>query len=241
MTHRCLAVSVLLAIVVSLLLAPVVAISGGPGVRPIVGRGGQGRASGVHQGVGIQLGAAGHQGPRVRHDGGVELIAPPVQPAAPRNVVSRPFARSVGTPGVTVSSWVYASPVVYAAPPAYDPPPPVYAPPPVSYSAPVENVIVFAPSPESAPMPTVVEFSTGRYELRGDGIETAYVWVWIPNPPSAPPTAPPPLVPMAEAPPRAGLQPLYRWIDEAGVTHWTHRREVVPEQHLAEAELPRVP
>ena len=155
--------------------------------------------------------------------------------------MSLPFARSVGTPGVTVASWVLASPVVYAVPPAYDPPPPMYDPPPVSYSAPVQNVIVFAPSPEPAPMPTVVEFSAGRYELRGDGMATAYFWVWIPNPPSAPPTAPPSLVPMVEDPPRAGLQPLYRWIDEAGVTHWTQRREAVPEQHLAEAELPGAP
>lgn len=227
MTHRCLAVSVLLAIAVSLLLAPAVATAGGPGVRPTIGRGGQGRALG--------------QGSRVRHDGSVELVAPPAQPGAPGNVVSRPFVPNVVTPGVTVASWVYASPVVYAVSPAYDPGPPVYDPPPVSYSAPVENVIVFAPSPEPAPMPTVVEFPTGRYELRGDGMTTAYFWVWIPNPPSAPPTVPPSLAPMVEDPPRAGLQPLYRWVDGAGVTHWTQRREAVPEQHLAEAELPRAP
>lgn len=29
----------------------------------------------------------------------------------------------------------------------------------------------------------------GRYVLRGDGITTAYQWVWIPNPPSTPPAA----------------------------------------------------
>src|SRR5438552_2820875 len=177
MTHRCLAVSVLLAIAVSLLLAPAVATAGGPGVWPTVGRGGQGRALGVHLSAGVQPGGAGHQSPRVRHEGGVELVAAPAQPAAPRNVVSGPFVPTVVTPGVTVTSWVLASPVVYAVPPAYDPGPPVYSPPPVSYSAPVENVIVFAPSSAPAPMPTVVEFSTGRYELRGDGLATAYVWV----------------------------------------------------------------
>lgn len=41
----------------------------------------------------------------------------------------------------------------------------------------------------AAASPTVVQYPHGRYELRGDGIYTAYRWVWIP---SAPPPPPPP-------------------------------------------------
>ncbi len=55
--------------------------------------------------------------------------------------------------------------------------PVVYAPYPVAY-------------PPPAPMPTVIQYPHGRYELRGDGVAAPYYWVWIPNPP--PPPAPPP-------------------------------------------------
>jgi hypothetical protein len=40
--------------------------------------------------------------------------------------------------------------------------------------------------------PRVVQYPHGRYVLQGDGITTAYQWVWIPNLPSPPPTATPP-------------------------------------------------
>jgi hypothetical protein len=39
----------------------------------------------------------------------------------------------------------------------------------------------------AAPTPSVVHYPHGRYELRGDGVATAYTWVWIPNPPPPPP------------------------------------------------------
>ncbi len=39
--------------------------------------------------------------------------------------------------------------------------------------------------------PTVVQYPNGRYELRGDGVYTAYRWVWIPNAPPPPPPGPP--------------------------------------------------
>ncbi|HET7874536.1 MAG TPA: hypothetical protein VFN71_03350 [Methylomirabilota bacterium] len=59
---------------------------------------------------------------------------------------------------------------------------PVYAPP--------SQVVVVQPA---ATYPTVVQYPHGRYELRGDGVSTAYHWVWIPNaPPPPPPAAPPP-------------------------------------------------
>src|SRR6266699_556761 len=48
----------------------------------------------------------------------------------------------------------------------------------VSYPAAIASVPV---------QPRVVQYPHGRYALQGDGITTAYQWVWIPNPPSAPP------------------------------------------------------
>ena len=44
-----------------------------------------------------------------------------------------------------------------------------------------------APTPAR---PTVVQYAHGRYELRGDGIATAYQWLWIPNPTIPPPPRP---------------------------------------------------
>ena len=56
------------------------------------------------------------------------------------------------------------------------------------------QVVVVQPAPPPPPPshPTVVQYPHGRYELRGDGIHTAYQWVWIPNAPPPPPAAPPP-------------------------------------------------
>ena len=88
---------------------------------------------------------------------------------------------------------VYAAPV-YSPPVMYSPPV-VYSPPTV-YTVP-SQVVVVRPAPP--PFPTVVQYPHGRYELRGDGVTTAYLWVWIPNPPPPPPVAPPP--PGAAPPP----------------------------------------
>jgi hypothetical protein len=101
--------------------------------------------------------------------------------AAPFIIVGSIFAPLVHQPPV----YAYPPPVVpqaVYAPPVYAPPPPVYPsrtlalqPPPASYS-------------------TTVQYPHGRYELRGDGVYTAYQWVWIPNAPlpPPPPAAPPP-------------------------------------------------
>lgn len=73
---------------------------------------------------------------------------------------------------------------------------PVYGPPmlapPLAYSYPPYQTVYMAqpPVPPPAPMPTVVQYPHGRYELRGDGMSTAYRWVWIPNPPPPPPPGP---------------------------------------------------
>jgi len=77
----------------------------------------------------------------------------------------------------------------YAAPaPAYYYP--AYPPYPVVVERPYYQT-VYVQTP--APVPrysNVVRYPHGRYELRGDGVTTAYQWVWIPNPPP-PPAAPP--------------------------------------------------
>ena len=88
----------------------------------------------------------------------------------------------------------YSRPVyVYVAPPVYAAP--VYVERPIYYQQ------VYVPPPavaQTPPYPTVVQYPHGRYELRGDGIQMPYQWVWIPNPPLPPP---PPAA--APAPPSA--------------------------------------
>jgi hypothetical protein len=129
----------------------------------------------------------------------------------------------VASPVVEAPGPVYAPLVVYAPPPA-QPQPPAYAP-------------AYPPGAASS-MPRVVEFPTGRYELRGDGVYAPYSWVWIPNPPASPPPPPPPTAPPPGAPaaaPEPGSRPpvsrtalLYRWTDEHGVTTWTDSLDKVP-------------
>jgi hypothetical protein len=71
----------------------------------------------------------------------------------------------------------------------YTAPPPAAGVSHVVYAAP--HVVLVQPP---QPAPTVVEYPHGRYELRGDGVSTAYQWVWIPRvpPPPPPPPGPPP-------------------------------------------------
>jgi hypothetical protein len=86
----------------------------------------------------------------------------------------------------------YAPAVVVAAPPVYSAPPPAYSAPAPTYVAPPVYVRQTYAAPTPA-QPTVIQYPRGRYELQGDGIATAYQWVWIPNPtiPPPPPGAPP--------------------------------------------------
>jgi len=82
--------------------------------------------------------------------------------------------------------YAYAAP----APAYYYPAYPTY---PVVVERPYyQTAYVQTPAPTPAPRySNVVWYPHGRYELRGDGVTTAYQWVWIPNPPP-PPAAPPP-------------------------------------------------
>jgi hypothetical protein len=104
-------------------------------------------------------------------------------------------------------------------------------------------VVYQAPPVQSAlpAMPRVVEYPTGRYELRGDGVTSRYEWTWIPNPPSPPP---PPLEPPAVAPATAPApvtaarqsREAFRWTDDNGVTTWTDRLDSIPEQYRAQVQ-----
>ena len=119
-------------------------------------------------------------------------------------------------------------PVIYTPPPTviYAPSAPSYPPPgyaPASY-APAPP----PPAPAAPPEPRVVEFDSGRYEMRGDGVREPYVWVWVPKAPSAPPGMPP-------KPPAT----VYRWTDERGVVTLTDDPNKVPPQFRALDVTPR--
>jgi hypothetical protein len=128
----------------------------------------------------------------------------------------------------------------YASPPVVYSPPPVYIAPQFVYQTP-PSAGYYPAAPTAPPGQRVVEFPTGRYELRGDGMSQPYTWVWIPNPPSAPPGPPPaPTAPPSEsdapaarpAPTRAAPSgPIYRWTDDNGVTTITDDLNKVPERY----------
>ena len=149
--------------------------------------------------------------------------------------VPRPFVRPF------VPLGVIAAPIVYAPSPLLYEPSAAYAPSasyavPAGYGPPMSGTISVAPSPP--PMPSVIPYPTGRYELRGDGVAVPYTWVWIPNPPPPPPPTEP-MEPAADgdsSPVR--LSRLYRWTDAEGVAHWTDRWNAVPEQYRTQATEP---
>ena len=193
--------------------------------------------------------------------GGVVVVAPrsSVVIASPRAVVVSPapiifvatpsvfatvvaprhfFFATFGAPVIVTRPFF---PLVVSAPPAIvSSPPIVYAQPP--------SVVSVAPSP--LPTPTVIEYPTGWYQLRGDGVTTPYVWVWIPKPPPPPPSEapsavppPPPTAPgspptMPPVQPRSSepLSELYHWTDEQGGAHWTDRLNNVPERYRSRAQ-----
>ena len=225
MTHRRIALIVSLACTAGLMLAPAVAIAGRSHGRPSGGSV-HARPPGVHHGGGFH------------HGGAIHHAAPRPFPGGPRHFGPRPFVRRVVTTGVFAAPVVYyAPPFAYGSPLSYDvtgyDPPIAYAPAPASYPPSTGGAISLAP-------PSVVEFPTGRYELRGDGMTVPYSWVWIPNAPTLPPDASPPPGPSSGTPPPSSHRQAYRWTDEAGVAHWTDRLDAVPQQHRAEAQEPRV-
>jgi hypothetical protein len=154
------------------------------------------------------------------------------RPVGPRLIVVAPFSPFgfYSTPPV-----VYSSPVVYDAPPpvAYAAPPPAYGPspaygPPPAYAAPSPPAYAPPLSQDVQPIQREAVFPTGRYVLRGDGVNVPYTWVWIPNPPTAPPGGAPPSSMAVE-------RTVYAWTDTNGVTTWTDRLSKVPPEHRANA------
>jgi uncharacterized protein DUF4124 len=154
-----------------------------------------------------------------------------------------------------VGAGVIAPPVIVEAPPAeaygpddyydasgsYSPDDPSAGyNPPVVYTQPVNSPVSAPPPPPAPPTPNVIQYETGRYELRGDGMTTPYTWVWIPNPPPPPPSAPPiaasPWGPGVSDAPSVRASQLYRWTDEQGVVHLTDRVDSVPRQYRAQAK-----
>ncbi len=198
------------------------------------------------------------------HRGGVVVVAPHGSAviASPSLVVVRPGPRVFVAPTSSVFATVVAPHQVFPRfgaavivtrpffPFVVSAPSVIVSSPPVVYAQP-PPVVSVAPSP--LPMPTLIEYPTGWYQLRGDGVTTPYVWVWIPKPPPPPPTEAPPAVtpPGPSAPPappgprgskeqpsRASSGRVYRWTDAQGVTHWTDRLDTVPVRYRAGASMP---
>jgi hypothetical protein len=149
-----------------------------------------------------------------------------------RFIVVAPFV-----PFGYTSAFVDPSPVVYAAPPPmyypppasyYGPPPAYAAPPPPAYAPPAAQPQL---QQDVEPIQREVVFPTGRYVLRGDGVNTPYTWVWIPNPPKAPPGGAAPSDPRSRDTDRG----VYAWTDGNGVTTWTDRLSQVPPELRATA------
>ena len=147
-------------------------------------------------------------------------------------------------PGFVPFGGVGVGPIVVYSPPGFSDPPvyfsaPVPYSPPAPYVPPVSPPVLYGPTggqiSVGSPMPRVVEFATGRYELRGDGINVPHTWVWVPNPPTAPPAA----APMSgDTPQPARRAQVFRWVDDQGVIHWTDRAENVPAQKASATEKP---
>ena len=184
-------------------------------------------------------------GGRVVIGGGRPIVTPPI--VVPPHFGHHRFFPKRFFPKPFFPFAVVAAAPIYYPPPVYYPPPAYYPPPyydSASYTAPVSYAPTASPTVSvtpQRPQPDVVQFATGRYELRGDGVSTPYTWVWIPNPPTAPPpaapTAPPSEAPPAEGPSASKRQPaprasqLYRWVDPQGVVYWTDRLDAVPEEY----------
>jgi hypothetical protein len=186
-----------------------------------------------------------------RFAGGNGFGRPIAPPFARRPFFGKRFDRFAFVLPVPVGFYGAWSPFYgypYGYPPPYGGYPPPYANYPVAYDLPAASQTAHDPPPllytptavraippvPSPPMPEVVEFSTGRYHLRDDGSGTAYSWVWIPNPPTAPP---------ADAQSPAPAQPphtrLYRWTDDQGVVHLTNLWDEVPPQYRQQVKPPQ--
>lgn len=163
-------------------------------------------------------------GPRVRGSGRTDFGHRHHHQRAPVFIVPSTVIVAPSDAYVAPPPPVYSPAPVRYAPPVSYPPPSSYAPPPSSYAPPPP------PPPNGPPEPQVVEFDSGRYELRGDGLREPYLWVWVPKAPSAPPG-----MSTARRPPAT----VYRWTDENGVVTLTDDPMKVPPQFRATNITPR--
>src|SRR6267142_1310675 len=176
-------------------------------------------AAAQHRGGGFHGGGHGfHGGGRGFHGGGRGFGHFQHRPVGPRLIVVAPFSPFgfYSTPPFAYS----APPPAYGPSPGYGPPPAYAAPSPPAYAPPL--------SQDVEPIQREVVFPTGRYVLRGDGVNVPYTWVWIPNPPTAPPGGAPSSSIALE-------RTVYAWTDANGVTTWTDRLSKVPPEHRANA------
>ena len=127
---------------------------------------------------------------RVQHSGfhgrfvpmGSSKVAGSVRVPSPAHPLRPPFrGRGFGRGFRPFAPIGLGYPVAYPPFDYYDSP--AYYPPPAVGMVPND----MGPQPAS----DVMEYPGGRYELRGDGITTPYVWVWIPDPPPGPPASGP--------------------------------------------------
>jgi hypothetical protein len=176
-----------------------------------------------------------------QHDQGAATGSPRLadgRPVPSRPVMPRPpFPHPPHHHFVSVWSPV----VVYVPPPVAYEPATYYAPPAIYDPAELYPATVSTAPPESTA--GTIEYPTGRYELRGDGVTVPYTWVWIPNPPPLPPAAvpevgppPPSATPAAPDPSPALHTRLYHWTDEQGVVHVTDIWDAVPSRYQAQAK-----
>lgn len=115
--------------------------------------------------------------------GGVYVVAPLFGLAA--LALAAPFI--IAGQVIAATTVPYRAPVV-APPPAYSAPAYAESAPAYGAPAPTYTTTYARPAPARGPaVSRVVEHPHGRYLLRGDGVTTAYQWVWLPNPPPPPP------------------------------------------------------
>lgn len=160
---------------------------------------------------------------------GLVPMPPVAQPVKPHPGNRPPFHHNGFRGQSFIPYWgygVYAQPVTYVTYVPYEPEPvyeqaPAYSPPSMELGLP--------------PMPSVIPYPDGRYVLMGDGINSAYRWVWIPNPPSAPPEKSPAPIAPGPAAHRGGA--LYRWVDDQDVVHYTQGWDAVPERYRSQVKL----
>jgi hypothetical protein len=210
--------------------------------------GGGGRGMGGGQGTTINAAGVRVSGTGMVNAAGVRVSGKPLAPGSfGSRVPGQQHHNRVGHHhhrGLGPTLWYGYGGVPYYYPyyPAYYPQAYYDSAPAYVYVPPSYSTELVAPTP---PMQRVVEFPTGRYELRGDGYGTPYHWIWIPNPPAAPPApAPPALEPAPPAPPTSTKpEPprkttVYRWTDADGVVHFTDRLDSVPAPHRPQAKSP---